>query len=250
MKRRLGWILALGAGLTTITVTSSAEAKGEPRRWGGFGHGFGGIVAGDLSGSGSALSDDAALGSGGGPIVLGGMVGGGGRMLLGRRLMLGGKGYALITAPAVGRHGSARLLGGGGGLDVGVAVYNDRNWLVYPYLGVQGFGVGLELRNDADITRRVGDVSLAPGQSRGLSAGFAMLEAGAGAQRLLFGDGHRGLMVGLELGFLYGITGDRWQLDDADVTGLGTPSLTGGYLRLTLGGGGFMDGQRRRKRGR
>lgn len=251
MTRRLSGILALSAAITTFSITQTAQAGNRQRGWGGFGHAFAGMVAGDLGGYDARLSADAALGEGAGPIVFGGMLGGGGRALLGRRLMLGGKGYALLTPRKSGLHGSARITGGGGGLDVGVALYNNDNWLVYPYLGAQGFGLDLEVTNDSAQPRRLGDLSIPAGESRTFTAGFPMIELGAGVQRLLFsGDNHGGFMIGLELGFLYGFAGDAWQLDELDVAGLGAPGLNGGYLRLTLGGGGFLLGPKRGPRQR
>ena len=149
MTRRLPWILALGAALTTFTASTDAEAKGPARRWGGFGHGFGGMLVGDLGGYDPALAGDDALGIG--PIVFGGMLGGGGRVLLGGRLMIGGKGYALLTPPKQGTHGQAQLIGGGGGFDLGVALYNQQKWLVYPYAGLQGIGMGLTVSNETSV---------------------------------------------------------------------------------------------------
>jgi len=250
MARRFSWILALGVAVATSLSASDASAKGSPRSWGGFGHGFAGFVVGDLGGFDSRLEADSALGEGAGPIMFGGMIGGGGRALLGRRIMLGGKGYALLSPVQEGRYGHARVVGGGGGLDLGVALYNDDGWLVYPYAGFQGFGMGLELNNQSTEPRSVDDVPIPVGQSRGLSAGFPLVELGAGAQRLLFGDAHGGFMIGLELGFLYSVGREGWTLDDAPVLGLGSASLNGGYLRLTLGGGGFFDRGRRRRRAR
>lgn len=232
-------------------TASTAKARDEPRGWGGFGHAFAGMVAGDLGGYDTQLSAETTLGSGAGPTVFGGMLGGGGRALLGRRIMLGGKGYALLTPTQSGAHGTARVTGGGGGLDVGVALYNRDRWLVYPYLGAQGFGLDLDVTNNSTQSRAIGEVRIPAGESRTFRTGFPMIEVGAGVQRLLFrGDEHGGFMVGLELGFVYGFAGDAWQIDDMDVAGLGTPGLTGGYLRLTLGGGGFLIGPKRPPRRR
>lgn len=229
-----------------LAVPSTARAEERPSRWGGYGHGFAGVLLGDLGGQGYGLAASTALGDGAGPSSFAGMLGGGGRARLGRYLMLGGRGFAVIAPPKQGIHGSARFLGGGGGLDAAFVAYDDDRWLVYPYLGVLGLGVELDVDSSSPAPRRIGDARIEPEARVQLESGFAMIELGAGAQRIVFGDPSGGVMVGMELGFLYSVRVSPWQIDGVEVQGLGGPSLNGGYLRLTVGGGGAHTLRRRR----
>jgi hypothetical protein len=55
-------------------------------------------------------------------------------------------------------------------------------------------------------------------------------------------DGGRGgWMIGLELGVQVSMAGQRWQTTDgAEVAGIDAQRLTTGYIKLTIGGGGFF----------
>lgn len=236
--------LALLAGVLALGVASTARAEERPSRFGGFGHGFAGVLLGDLGGQGYGLADSNALGDGAGPSFFAGMLGGGGRARLGRFVMLGGRGFAIVAPREDGVHGSSRLLGGGGGLDAAFVGYDDGGWLVYPYLGLLGLGLELDVDSHSPDPRRIGDARVEPQSRVQVETGFAMVDFGAGVQRTVFGDGSGGVLVGLELGFMYSIRVSPWQIDGTEVQGLLGPSLNGGYLRVTLGGGGYFTRRR------
>ena len=84
-----------------------------------------------------------------------------------------------------------------------------------------------------------GDV-LMPGQQRSYEAGFLAAEFGIGFQRFLFWR-TGGFMLGAEAGFLTTIVRGEWQIaeSEVEVPGLEELGFSGGFVRLTLGGGGF-----------
>lgn len=244
MRRSFFATAAAVLGAALLTLPSTARAEERPSRFGGFGHGFAGVLLGDLGGYDDDLAQSTALGEGAGPSFFAGMLGGGGRARLGRFLMLGGRGFALVAPPQTGVHGRSRFLGGGGGLDAAFVAYDDSTWLVYPYLGVLGMGVDIDVDSDSDQPRRIGDARIEPNARVQLETGFALIDLGAGAQRIVYGDPGGFVQVGLELGFMYSVRLSPWAIDDAEVQGLRGPALNGGYLRLTLGGGGYFTRRR------
>ncbi len=86
----------------------------------------------------------------------------------------------------------------------------------------------------------IGDDALPPGVTREYNSGFFVFDFGVGLQRFLFrGDG--GFALGLEGGFMTTIIKGDWEDADGNkVTGLEKLGAAGGYLRLTVGGGGFL----------
>lgn len=77
-------------------------------------------------------------------------------------------------------------------------------------------------------------------QGLSVATGAPTVELGLGLQRLLFRH-HGGFTLGAELGFLATVGHSDWRDDDNQpVGGLHAARLAGGYLRLTLGGGGFF----------
>jgi hypothetical protein len=142
--------------------------------------------------------------------------------------------------------GSADISGGGGGFELGYAVVSDPEWLAFPFVGVGGCGLSLTIDNDTFETIRFANNDDIPaGSSRQYQGGFYYLEAGFGFQRLMMwgqdGEGQGGFAMGAELGFMVSSFNSRWgNDDDIALNGVDSVRLDGGFVRLTLGGGGFF----------
>lgn len=208
--------------------------------FGGLGFMSVGVMVGPIGDIGSGLSNEFALGAGATSPEFAYTIGGGGRMLAFQRLVLGGKGFGLFAPQFGGINGTAKLGGGGGGLELGFAAVNTRKWLFFPYFGVGGFGLGLDVRNESDSAIVFGDAdAIRPGESDTYSSGFVYIEVGAGIHRLLLiEDG--GFAVGFDIGGIFSAAPTRWVSDNQDIRGVDRPRLSGAYLRLTLGGGSFL----------
>jgi hypothetical protein len=243
------WLLAIAAAepattptLTTTptpTTTSTPAPRKERRpKHGGLGYAAFGVIAGPIGDIEEALST--TLGPGARSPEFGYTVGGGGRMLLFHRLVIGGKGFGLFPPEVGGPNGTARVSGGGGGLELGFAAVNQPKLLFFPYFGVGGFGLGLELHNTSQDQIQLGDAAaLLPDEQRDYASGFVYLEVGAGLHRLIFfGDG--GLAVGFNVGGIFSVAPSRWSDSGEDIGGVDEPRLSGAYLQLTVGGGGFF----------
>ncbi len=222
-------------------------------RWGGFGHFSPGVLIGDWGDFASSfehpvMSSTRELKAS--PVAA--TVGGGGRALLAGRYLLGGRGFGMWVPTMWTDWGSARVSGGGGGFDLGLVVYNQRRWMVYPFAGVGGLGYTLEVRNNSDAPVTFGGSPLATTPAAGaviegggaskFSTGFWTFELGVGFQRLQYRRKQGGgLINGGELGLLISLHDNAWS-DENDVPVIGAPParMLGVYLRLNIGGGGFF----------
>lgn len=243
------YLAATAAALVMDFIAMPAVAE-PAAMWGGFGHAtvsgqFG--TFGDLA---QSLRRDEALGQDFTLNDMGATFGGGGKALIAGTLILGGKGYGWLVPSSPPDELDVSFGGGGGGFDIGIAAFNQDHFLLYPYVGGLGIGMEIEVSNNASRDVVIGGDVLPPGQTRSYTAGFAAAEFGIGFQRFLFfGDSlHKGgFMVGAEAGFLTTIVAGDWTAADSEseLAGLGSFGFSGGFVRLTLGGGGFSfdDGQ-------
>ena len=231
--------LAAAPAVVEDSAAKQVHAPKERRpKHGGLGYAAVGIVAGPIGDVQDALVQ--TLGPGARSPEFGYAVGGGGRMLLFHRIVIGGKGFGLFPPEVGAPNGTAQVSGGGGGLELGFAAVNRPKLLFFPYFGAGGFGLGLELHNTSQQDIQLGDAApLQPGEERDYAGGFVYLEVGAGLHRLLFfGDG--GFAVGFNVGGLFSLAPSPWADAGTPIDGIDEPSLSGAYLQLTVGGGGFF----------
>ena len=191
----------------------------------------------DIAGT---LREPTALGARATSPSFGYTIGGGGRALMLRRLVIGGRGFGVFTSRVGGDRGFASVTGGGGGLELGVAAVNRDAWLLIPYVGGGGGGVTVEVDNASDGPLTIADDEEIPvGGQRSYEAGFGYIEFGLATHRLLFfGDG--GFALGLDVGGLVSVAPTPWSTGGRDLEGIDRARLSGGFLRLSIGGGGFL----------
>ncbi|MCR9163974.1 MAG: hypothetical protein ACE37F_02270 [Nannocystaceae bacterium] len=208
-------------------------------RAGGLGYMQLGTHIGPVGDIGGALRAPNALGDRATSPEFGYTFGGGGRALLLRRLVIGGRGFGLFTPRVGGQRGFATVTAGGGGFELGVAAVNRKAWLLIPYVGGGAGGMTVEVANESDAPLAVADDEPIPVEGRrSYDAGFGYIEFGVATHRLLFfGDG--GLALGLDVGGMISVAATPWNTGGRDLEGIDRPRLRGGFLRLTIGGGGF-----------
>lgn len=227
----------------SMTLGGEASAK-PPAEWGGFGHAFIGGTLNQYGNFENEMARPRVLGNDFSISPLGMQFGGGGKMLIAGTLLVGGRGmgWALDTDQSQGAN--VFMAGGGGGFDLGYAVLNRDENLLYPYFGVGGYGVSIEVANVlATQSIPFGTARVAPGETDTFSTGFFTIDFGVGFQRLLFFGHDGGFIVGAEGGLMIPILHGDWENEDGgEITGLEKLGVSGGYLRLTLGGGGFFFG--------
>lgn len=236
--------LLAAAVCSTSTLLSYEAAAEEDFVWGGIGYTAVGTIVGHPGSLGNELVT--TLGPGAKPGGFFPTFGGGGWMLIGDRFLVGGRGFGVWLPDVSAERGSATIHGGGGGFDLAYAVVSEPDWLAFPFVGVGACGLDLTIQNDALQPIAFGtNEDILPGQSRSYRGGFYYLEMGFSAQRLLmWGGGEQGgqggFALGGEVGLLVSSFNSRWgDEEDYAVNGVDAVRINGGFLRLTVGGGGF-----------
>jgi len=219
-----------------LLLTPVAHADGVPTL-GGFGYVLQGVEFTSVVGLGGPLEH--ALGEGSAPGLAAWQFGGGGKVLA-WNFLVGGKGYGLIRPETSTAVGSARFGGGGGGLELGYAAVNRDGWLVYPYAGVSGLALNMELDNEVEVPIEFGDFEIGAELSEGFSSSYVVAEYGLGFQRLLH-DGGGGWHLGAEMGLMLTVDSAPWEAESGGEVGdTISPEVSGVYFRTTMGGGGFV----------
>jgi hypothetical protein len=218
-------------------------ASGQEIR-GGFGHGYFGaglnlspaiqrdLRAQSLLGSDLQLNRVAVFG------------GGGGYGVVGRKLLLGGSGVGFKTSDATER-GEATISTGGGFINFGYLTTIKNNSIAYPYVGIGGNGIKLNVKNSTGESMNIGNQTIGPGESIKLNSGGLSFEAGYAFKFLTFSleeeGSHGGLMLGIQAG-TYIFTGlSDWRVESTDdmIPSFSRAYSFSPYIRLTIGGGGF-----------
>ena len=237
--------IPLLAALFVLAATSGAAAQQTPSI-GGFGHFSPGVLGGGVINLNATLTDDALLGRNGATDTTAAWIGGGGKIYV-NGVILGGNGYGFTYPDKGNDQGSVAIGGGGGGFHIGYDLLGSAKAMLYPYAGAGGATVEMQLHNRQKSREMAfGDSVIEPGQTSSYTSGFFYYELGIGIISLLLqsdedGMGVGGMVIGAEVGFLASVASSSWQDEQQrDVIGLESTAFTGGYLRLTIGGGGFF----------
>ncbi len=235
--------LAISASLLLVACVAAAE---DVPTVGGFGHFSPGVLSGGVLNLDLVLAEESLLGAGPGINSTAASIGGGGKIYVGG-VILGGNGFGFVHPDYQTEKGSVAMGGGGGGFSLGYNILREKYAILYPYAGVGGASIEVQISNrQASRNMTFGDAVIGPGESETFVTGFFYYELGIGVQALLLqededGSGGGGLIVGAELGFISSVAGGSWQNDlEEDVQNLEGVAFTGGYFRLTVGGGGFF----------
>ncbi len=236
------------AGVLLLSVWSSStawaedgaegakeEAEPEPVL-GGFVYGSAAFAAGRIGGV-KQLTDPDVLGPDGFPGNRALMLGGGGRAFF-DRVMIGASAFGLFFEDANTDLGTAKQSGYGGGLTFGYS-WHKGNRLFYPYVGLGGGELSIEIVNKSDRVMNYGDFPIPVGESRTISDGYIYTELGLGWQWFL-PEMDGGGVVGFEVGALASVAGGEWSGPNSEqIEGAEKGGYSGLYVRFTVGGGGF-----------
>lgn len=210
-----------------------------PLRWGGMGFASPGLTFPTITNI-DGLITELGFTSGSTPGAAW-ELGGGGFGLLGERVVVGGHGYSFFYADMVETDREISMDGGGGAFRLGYAVLNDGQQLLYPYAGIGGMQVEMEVDNRSGGELRLGDRSLPNNSMTTLELPQAQLELGLGWQRLLALGGPEGFAIGIDLHYSFSLSEQPWQ-DASDVAWGGLAGQASRWsLTITVGGGGFME---------
>lgn len=166
-------------------------------------------------------------------------LGGRGFGCMGKNVFLGGGGYAIVNGSQTLENAQVNTSVGAGFFNIGYAILADENMLLLPFIGFGGGGTNVEIKNLSDkpiVFDRTAFESIPAGRKRNYSAGNFMFEVGLTAQLYVVG----GFAVGLEAGGYFMPNASWLDANQNDVRGVESVNARGGYLRLTVGGGGFV----------
>ncbi|HEX6909676.1 MAG TPA: hypothetical protein VF142_04765 [Longimicrobium sp.] len=217
--------LALGAGRA-----ASAEAQADL-----LGPGAGFIAAGA---SGIATGElDEWLSARGYPAFGGAAValGFGAYRILPGGVRLGGEFSGLIVGEEAHEGREVGLGGGSATLGVGYVVDLSPRARVYPRLGlgIGGMALWSERQDTVDFEEVLAGETPDPDPGAVLTRDGVVVDLGAGAEFLP--RGRSGPLVGLRAGWLKAAFGSGWDTDEHTVAGGPEASITGPYVRVTVG---------------
>ena len=169
-------------------------------------------------------------------------------------IWLGGYGYFQFNRFIVGMKGggfygseqtdvnySYRMGGGMFAVDLGYKVLHTESYSLYPVLGIGGGGIGYSISDRADVT--LGSDNTPILNEASYNYGSVLFDIGARFEKSFgyeSGDcGAGGGMVGLELGYMFSPSKDKWTTSSgASVINAPDYSMNGFYIRLLIGGFG------------
>lgn len=202
---------------------------------GGFGH-FGIGLAN--SGFGT-LAEDLSVPSLMGSVSLkstGTYIGGGGFGVIGKHLMLGGKGYAGAFGQASGAKGTVETGHAWGFFNAGYLLPAPRGIFGYVYGGIGGGGASAKITNNSGNTWEFGGFQIKDGQTGTLGTGGMGIDVGLGLFRFLPEEAG-GFKVGLEIGYSSGLGNQLWNNGDKEANNLRSWNPGMLYFTLCIGGG-------------
>lgn len=162
--------------------------------------------------------------------------------------MIGASGERLFFPSFIGitseeEVGEYSLSGGGGGLDLGWALYNDAGTLIWPYLSVGYYGYGLDFTNNlSDSIPLFEGTPIPPGGEATYTGAAPRIGLGVGLTRFLGGSKGGGSVgapvLTARLGWGIFPSHPEWEQDGTVVNNGGhTPCYNALALSVTIGGG-------------
>jgi hypothetical protein len=165
--------------------------------------------------------------------------GGGGHALL-NRLLIGGEGHSLIEKTAAGPGYETKLSGGYALFDIGYVVYSKGGLNIYPFLGLGGGGIGLEITGDQSAEFE--DILKNPGRMSKVSTYGFVISLNLGADSLIKiggkGGSGGGFVAGARAGFIWSPAKSKWEMPGLTIPGGPNIGFTGFYVQFLFGGGG------------
>lgn len=122
------------------------------------------------------------------------------------------------------------------GLQLGYAILNKEQYLLYPYIGYQMGRATFTLTNYSTDSLFFGGQPTDILRSSSYTTTTSTIELGLALRRTYKSTGH--LMLGAEVGGYY-TTGNGWQAGSGTNPTASSPGIVGGYLRISIGAGIF-----------
>jgi len=167
--------------------------------------------------------------------------GGGGHSINGN-LIMGGEGHGMSVGEVSEGDYTTSLGAGYGFFDIGYAIYSTDALYVYPMLGIGGGGMSIRIV-EKGTSPSFNDVLENPKRGVEVSTGGFLLNLSLGTDYVFAMEkdetGRGGLAIGLRVGYIFTPRKGDWAMDETKLSGSPETVITGPYVRIVLGGGGF-----------
>ena len=231
----------LVAGL--LLASNSAQAR-FPRRGpiGGFGYFSVGVRQLDVAEMNRLLKA-----KGFAPFSKTAAIMGGGGLAVARKWVIGGEGFGIVGRKVNGPSAEARLTGGYGFFDLGRVLWKRTGSFGALMGGFGGGGMEIEV-GSTSYPESFGAALDAPYHSTRMSKGGLMAKLSLMGQFLVTrkkrGRCFNGLVIGFDAGYVLPIYESGWMIGEKNIGSGPASGITGPYLRITIGGGGFCGARR------
>ncbi len=167
-------------------------------------------------------------------------MGGGGFGIM-NNFVLGGEGFGLIGSEKSNQDYNISLFGGYGLFDLGYVLYSENGLTIFPLIGFGGGGIDITI-NEKKLVN-FDDVLSNPKRGSNLSVGGLILNIGMNAiyNIDLFDNerNSRGFTIGVNFGYTHFLQLGNWTLFENEISNGPEVSISGFYLKFTIGGGGI-----------
>jgi hypothetical protein len=170
-------------------------------------------------------------------------LGGGGHVVINNKVIIGGEGYSLIEKEAISGSYKTQLNVDYGFLNLGYIIYSTKKLKVYPLLGLGAGEMSLKIVEKGTSSSSFDDILNNPKRGVDITTGGLLLNLAIGTDYLLnFGGDNKEkwrLVFGLRLGYTFVPVKGDWKMDEVGISGGPDIGITGPYIHLVIGGGGF-----------
>jgi len=169
-------------------------------------------------------------------------LGGGGQFVF-RNVVLGGEGGGVAAGSYENADYRISSSGGYGFFNLGYVVMSSRSVLLYPLVGLGSGGMSLTITDRNNLPGSFDEMLADPGRQAQMIHGGFMMNFSIGADWFVAGKKGDGItggwLVGLKAGYVLDTSRKNWSLDDNPLTGAPVATMSGVYIRITVGGGGY-----------
>ena len=222
--------------VTCISAQDTSPKKSKV--YGGMGYFYSGVSFADLDALNTMLMENGMPELGNTSVSFGG----GGQGIIGN-FILGGEGHGIVGESGLNQTYRVSYGGGYGLFNIGYVVYAKPAVLIYPMLGIGGGGQSVTITNRSTLPVSFSDLLEDPKHQSVLTKGSFLIDLSVNSNIFIFGNtggnSSGGFLVGLRAGYLLELSNARWYIDDQELVGGPDSGMSGPYIRLVIGGGGF-----------
>jgi hypothetical protein len=168
-------------------------------------------------------------------------LGGGGYAIHGR-LILGGEGHSLLGEEVSNESFTTSIGAGYGFFNIGYSLHSSGSLIVYPMFGIGGGAMSISMM-EKGTSPSFDQILNDPKRSVVLSTGGWLINLALGTDYMFImeenEEGKGGFILGLRIGYVLAPIKGDWSMDGIDISGGPDIGITGPYIRLMIGGGGY-----------